>query len=74
MDEIRQPPAAALTPDRVKQKAIYDRIQDLVLSDAPRVMTVRPDVIWGVKKAFLLPRGVDSLQAFFGSIPRWQVR
>jgi len=65
---------AVVTRDRAKQKAIYDKIQELVLSEAPRVMTVRPDVIWGVKKAFVLPKDVTSLQAFFGSIPRWHVR
>jgi peptide/nickel transport system substrate-binding protein len=65
---------AIVTRDRTKQKAIYDKIQELVLSDVPRVMTVRPDVIWGVKKAFVLPKDVNSLGAFFGSVPRWQVR
>ena len=65
---------AILTRDRTSQKAAYEKIQELVLSDAPRVMTVRPDVIWGVKKTFTLPEGVNSLLAFFGSLPNWRTR
>ncbi len=65
---------ANATRDRTRQKALYDQIQELVLRDVPRVMTVRPDVIWGVKKTLTLPGGVNSLFAFFSSIPTWQSR
>jgi peptide/nickel transport system substrate-binding protein len=65
---------AAVTRDRARQKALYDQIQELVEQDVPHILTVRPDVIWGVRKTFVLPSGVDSLRAFFGSISRWKTR
>ena len=64
---------AILTRDRARQKALYSQIQQLIIRDAPRVMTIRPDVIWGVRKRFTLPGGIDSLRGFFGSVPRWTV-
>lgn len=64
---------AILTRDRARQRAIYSQIQQIIIQDAPRVMTIRPDVIWGVRKRFALPGGIDSLRAFFGSVPRWAV-
>ena len=63
-----------LTRDRTAQKALYNQIQELVLSDAPHILTIRPDVIWGVSKNFVLPSGVNSLRDFFGSLPRWKAR
>ncbi|HLW47203.1 MAG TPA: ABC transporter substrate-binding protein [bacterium] len=65
---------AILTRDRAKQRALYAQIQQLVIQDVPHVLTVRPDVIWGVRKRFVLPGGIDSLRGFFGSIPRWTAR
>ncbi|HEV2282435.1 MAG TPA: ABC transporter substrate-binding protein [bacterium] len=65
---------AILTRDRARQKALYSRIQQLIIQDVPHVLTIRPDVIWGVRKRFTLPNGIDSLRGFFGSVPRWAVR
>jgi len=65
---------AILTRDRTRQRALYAQIQQLVIQDVPPVLTVRPDVIWGVRKLFALPSGIDSLRGFFGSVPRWTVR
>lgn len=65
---------AILTRDRARQKALYDQIQRLVIQDVPHVLTIRPDVIWGVRKRLALPGGIDSLRGFFGSVPRWAVR
>jgi peptide/nickel transport system substrate-binding protein len=65
---------AILTRDRARQRALYAQIQQLVIDDVPHVLTVRPDVIWGVRKRFALPAGIDSLRGFFGSIPRWTAR
>lgn len=65
---------AILTRDRARQKALYDQIQQLILQDAPRIMTVRPDVIWGVRKTMTLPAGIGSLRDFFASLPRWGTR
>jgi peptide/nickel transport system substrate-binding protein len=65
---------AILTRDRTRQRALYAQIQQLVIQDVPHVLTVRPDVIWGVRKRFALPSGIDSLRGFFGSVPRWTVR
>lgn len=64
---------AILTRDRARQKALYSQIQQLILQDVPHVLTIRPDVIWGVRKRFALPNGIDSLRGFFGSVPRWTV-
>jgi ABC-type transport system substrate-binding protein len=65
---------AILTRDRARQKALYSQIQQLIIQDVPHVLTIRPDVIWGVRKRFTLPTGIDSLRGFFGSVPRWAVR
>jgi peptide/nickel transport system substrate-binding protein len=65
---------AILTRDRARQRALYAQIQQLVIDDVPHVLTVRPDVIWGVRKRFTLPAGIESLRGFFGSIPRWTAR
>ncbi len=65
---------AIVTRDRSRQRAIYAEVQQLIIRDAPRVMTVRPDVIWGIRKRFVVPGGIDSLSAFFKSLPRWKGR
>jgi len=65
---------AAVTRDRARQRALYAQIQELIVQDVPHVLTVRPDVIWGVRRRFVLPGGIDSLRGFFGSVPRWSVR
>ena len=72
MDQLLQ--QVVLTTDRKAQKALYDQIQELVISDAPHILTIRPDVIWGLSKTFVLPSGVNSLRDFFGSLPRWKTR
>jgi len=72
MDQLLQ--QVELTRDRTAQKALYNQIQELLLFDAPHIFTVRPDVIWGVSKNFVLPSGVNSLRDFFGSLPRWRAR
>jgi len=65
---------AISTRDTARQRAIYAQVQQLVIQDVPRIMTVRPDVIWGVRKTVALPAGIGSLRDFFASLPRWQVR
>jgi peptide/nickel transport system substrate-binding protein len=65
---------AILTRDRARQRALYAQIQQLIIEDVPHVLTVRPDVIWGVRRRLALPGGIDSLRGFFGSIPRWTAR
>lgn len=65
---------AILTRDRARQQAVYAEIQRLVIQDAPRVMTVRPDVLWGIRKRFVVPGDITSLSAFFKSLPRWKQR
>lgn len=65
---------AILTRDRARQKALYAQVQQLIIQDVPHVLTIRPDVIWGVRKRLALPGGIDSLRGFFGSIPRWTPR
>jgi len=72
MDQLLQ--QVVLTPDRKAQKVLYDQIQELVISDAPHILTIRPDVIWGVNKTFVLPSGVNSMRDFFASLPRWKPR
>ncbi|HYM69652.1 MAG TPA: ABC transporter substrate-binding protein [bacterium] len=72
MDQLLQ--QVVLTRDRTAQKALYNQIQEAVLADAPHILTIRPDVIWGVSKNFVLPSGVNSLRDFFGSLPRWKAR
>ncbi len=72
MDQLLQ--QVVLTTDRKVQKGLYDQIQELVISDAPHILTIRPDVIWGLNKTFVLPSGVTSLRDFFGSLPRWKTR
>ncbi len=63
-----------LTRDRARQKALYAQIQQLIIQDVPHVLTIRPDVIWGVRKRIALPGGIGSLRDFFGSLPRWKAR
>jgi len=65
---------AILTRDRTRQKAVYEQIQQLVAQDVPRILTIRPDVIWGVRKTVTLPAGIGSLRGFFGSVPGWTAR
>lgn len=65
---------AILTRDRTRQQTVYAEIQRLVIQDAPRVMTVRPDVLWGIRKRFVVPGDINSLSAFFKSLPRWKQR
>jgi peptide/nickel transport system substrate-binding protein len=72
MDQLLQ--QVVLTTDRKAQKALYDQIQELIIADAPHILTIRPDVIWGVNRQFVLPSGVGSLRDFFGSLPRWKAR
>jgi peptide/nickel transport system substrate-binding protein len=72
MDQLLQ--QVVLTTDRKAQKALYDQIQELIIADAPHILTVRPDVIWGVSRSFVLPTGINSLRDFFGSLPRWKAR
>ena len=54
-------------------RAIYFRVQDMILKDVARVTTFRPDELWAVQKRLAIPR-MDSLVDLFASIPQWKVQ
>jgi hypothetical protein len=59
--------------DRGAMRALYYRVQELILQDVPRVMTFRPDELWAVQKRVKIP-AVKSLAEFFRTVNEWEVR
>jgi peptide/nickel transport system substrate-binding protein len=64
---------AAGAPERGTLRTIYARVQEIVMADVPRIMTIRPDELWGVNKRITTPK-VGSLAELFRSIPQWKVQ
>jgi peptide/nickel transport system substrate-binding protein len=63
----------ASAPERGTLRTIYFRVQEIIIRDVPRVMTLRPDELWGINKRITTPK-VGSLAEMFRSIPKWKTQ
>jgi peptide/nickel transport system substrate-binding protein len=64
---------SATAPERGTLRTIYFRVQEIIIRDVPRVMTLRPDELWGISKRITTPK-VGSLADMFRSIPQWKTQ